>query len=668
MDGYDSLMTFLGTDKWVKTTEVHAPRIPKSHVEFLAPGISDHCLAIAWLSKESNPMQQLFFKLKRLKTSLKALNHNHYNNIFACVKQKKLELEEQHIRSLNFVDSFQKVLQLQNELYLLEEAKNMFLRQKAKIQWLNDGDKCTKLFHFVVSTKTNRDTIRVLIDGQRKRLESYEDMAVEVLRFYTNLIGTKNSEVKSCDPDTLKELLQYSLPLGSSNELVNKVTRDEIKDAIFSQGNDKAPGPDGYTLYFFKKTWPIIGDDVVAAITHLFRKSYMQCSSFNVTCITLVPKIPNPSKWVEACFTTARYSISFNGSLVGFFKGARGLKQGDPISLLLFVLSMNVLSSILNKAAIRGIFGFHTRYLGLTRQGEISGLKLNAHKCESFTVGISPRKIEEIKWITCFNHGCLPVRYLGVPLVSRILSEKDCVALIDNIRDRLHKWSRRHLSYAGRLELIKTVMQSSEKTATGARVSWNKLFLSKSEGCLGLKEIKSWNKSCILHLIRKILAGDGSLWIVWIKAYVIKNSNFWIMEDGINTSWSFRKLLSMRPQAASIFASGAQSIKDIWHLIRNKEDKVTWHKLIWFPLHVPKYSIITLIAFLGRLPTKYRLIRTRFNIDSNCVLCNDSMETRDYLFLHCTLANLIWSFVLNLNGICRGSCLWGTHISWACAS
>ncbi|XP_039041119.1 uncharacterized protein LOC120179647 [Hibiscus syriacus] len=194
-------------------------------------------------------------------------------------------------------------------------------------------------------------------------------------------------------------------------------------------------------------------------------------------------------KWVEACFTAARYSISFNGSLISFFKGDRGLKQGDPISPLLFVLSMNVLSRILNKAAQRGMFGFYPRCkkVGLTHLTfaddllifykendepvvgvisvldhfyEISGLKLNAQKCDFFTAGIYPTKIDEIKRIIGFNHGCLPVRYLGVPLVSRKLSDKDCVTLIDNIRDRLHKWSRRHLSYASRLELTKTVLLS----------------------------------------------------------------------------------------------------------------------------------------------------------------------------------------------------------------
>ncbi|XP_038991036.1 uncharacterized protein LOC120114099 [Hibiscus syriacus] len=144
---------------------------------------------------------------------------------------------------------------------------------------------------------------------------------------------------------------------------------------------------------------------------------------------------PTFIKWVEACFTGARYSISFNGSLIGYFKGPKAYDKGN----IEYVVGI-----------IRVLEHFYV----------VSGLKINAQKCEFYIAGISPRQIEEIKRITGFNQGYLPVRYLGVPLVSRKLSDKDCVALIDNIRERLHQWSRRHLSYAGRLELIKTVLLS----------------------------------------------------------------------------------------------------------------------------------------------------------------------------------------------------------------
>lgn len=42
------------------------------------------------------------------------------------------------------------------------------------------------------------------------------------------------------------------------------------------------------------------------------------------------------------------YSVVINGKSYGFFKSTRGLKQGDPLSLTLFVIEAEVLSRGLN--------------------------------------------------------------------------------------------------------------------------------------------------------------------------------------------------------------------------------------------------------------------------------------------------------------------------------
>lgn len=60
--------------------------------------------------------------------------------------------------------------------------------------------------------------------------------------------------------------------------------------------------------------------------------------------------------WCGDCICTTSFYTSINGELLGCFKGKRGLRQGDPLSLLQFVITMNYLSIILNKSAAGGIF------------------------------------------------------------------------------------------------------------------------------------------------------------------------------------------------------------------------------------------------------------------------------------------------------------------------
>ena len=55
--------------------------------------------------------------------------------------------------------------------------------------------------------------------------------------------------------------------------------------------------------------------------------------------------------WIEWCISTATFSVLVNGSPTGFFGSSRGLRQGDPLSSYLFVLGMEALSLMIDKAA-----------------------------------------------------------------------------------------------------------------------------------------------------------------------------------------------------------------------------------------------------------------------------------------------------------------------------
>jgi len=61
------------------------------------------------------------------------------------------------------------------------------------------------------------------------------------------------------------------------------------------------------------------------------------------------------------CVRTPKYSISINGELHGFFPGGRGLCKGDPMSLYLFTLVMEVFFGILNANTALREFKYYWR-------------------------------------------------------------------------------------------------------------------------------------------------------------------------------------------------------------------------------------------------------------------------------------------------------------------
>ena len=59
--------------------------------------------------------------------------------------------------------------------------------------------------------------------------------------------------------------------------------------------------------------------------------------------------------WINWCISTTSFSVLFNGSLTGFFRSSKGLRQGDPLSSYLFMIGMEALSGML-KRVVEGNF------------------------------------------------------------------------------------------------------------------------------------------------------------------------------------------------------------------------------------------------------------------------------------------------------------------------
>jgi hypothetical protein len=70
------------------------------------------------------------------------------------------------------------------------------------------------------------------------------------------------------------------------------VSNEAIKETLFSIGNDKALGPDGYSSLFFKKSWDIVGADFYAAVQDFFSSGQI-LKQINHSIIALVLKSAN---------------------------------------------------------------------------------------------------------------------------------------------------------------------------------------------------------------------------------------------------------------------------------------------------------------------------------------------------------------------------------------
>ena len=150
-------------------------------------------------------------------------------------------------------------------------------------------------------------------------------------------------------------------------------------------------------------------------------------------------------------------AININDEIDPYFQMKKGLRQGDPLSPILFNIVADMLTLLINRAKandqVHGVVPhlIHDTILFMDHNLEqaqnmknilcafeqLSGLKINFHKSEIFCFGEA--KNYENHYIELFgcNSGNFPIRYLGIPIRYRKLSNNDWVRIQERFEQRL---------------------------------------------------------------------------------------------------------------------------------------------------------------------------------------------------------------------------------------
>ncbi|GKA99272.1 reverse transcriptase zinc-binding domain-containing protein [Tanacetum coccineum] len=80
-----------------------------------------------------------------------------------------------------------------------------------------------------------------------------------------------------------------------------------------------------------------------------------------------------------------------------------------------------------------------------------------------------------------------------------------------------------------------------------AKVAWEVVCLPKDEGGLGIRRLDRFNSALMVTHLWKLLSSKESLWVKWVHMYKLNGRNFWDIPLRGNMSWSWRKILQLRP-------------------------------------------------------------------------------------------------------------------------
>jgi hypothetical protein len=309
--------------------------------------------------------------------------------------------------------------------------------------------------------------------------------------------------------------------------------------------------------------------------------------------------------WIKNCIEGGKVGVNINGVHGSFFNTFKGVRQGDPLSPLLFNLVSDALGTMLDKARASGqIQGLvphlieggltHLQYaddtvifMALDEQSivftkfllycfeNMSGLKINYQKSEVLFVGGSEEDQTKVAGMLNCNIGHLPMKYLGVWVSNRHMACSDLAYVYQKVEKKLPTWQSVGLSSGGKAILIQSCLSAIPNYSMGVYLlqeevhqkmdsarsnffwhgpnlkrkyhmaSWDLLASPKRAGGLGFTNTRVMNKCLLAKWIFKVENDEDNMCCRLLRQKYLGDRGFFSCRNR-NCSQFWRSLLDIK--------------------------------------------------------------------------------------------------------------------------
>ncbi|GJZ97564.1 aspartic peptidase, partial [Tanacetum coccineum] len=411
----------------------------------------------------------------------------------------------------------------------------------------------------------------------------------------------------STDCNILNEegLFSNKVPADIASNMVRDVTNDEIKAAMFDIGDDRAPGPDGYTSVFFKKGWDIVGDDICNAVRDFFSNGLL-LKEINHTFLALIPKVSTPLRVNDyrpiSCCNVIYKCIS----KIITNRIMEGIKEVVSDNQSAFIPGRRISDNILITQEL--MHNYH-RNRGSPR----CAFKIDIQKA-----------YDTVDWN--FLENILIKFGFHNTMVKWIMACVSSTSFSLSINGNIHGFfkGKRGLRQGDPLspylftlvmEILTLILKRQLKRSK-ATIAWDDICLPKSEGGLGFRNLKVFNFALMTTHIWNIISSKESLWVRWIHTNKLQGRTIWDVpvKDEMNLvsnrTWSWPQSWLLKAPDLDLITCPAlvSSVTDLWQwrdrngnissfsvakaweAIRLHGNQVAWSRIVWFLLNIPLHA------------------------------------------------------------------------------
>jgi hypothetical protein len=243
-----------------------------------------------WESMENT--ESLSAKVKGVAASLQDWNRNVLGDLEKRLRKAKKELEKWRRAPLSDMAVGRETI-WSFKVDRLEEQIDVYWKQRAHVNWLHFGDRNTSYFHKVCSERRRRNRIGRLQKENGGWVEEEGEKKVFIANHFFQLF--RSSRIEEGNTQQLFDAVQPRITADMNAFLLTEFSEEEVKSALDSIGDFKAPGPDGMPSIFYKNLWDVVGRKLSTEVLHVLSGNKLP-EGWNDTVISLIPKTEKPER------------------------------------------------------------------------------------------------------------------------------------------------------------------------------------------------------------------------------------------------------------------------------------------------------------------------------------------------------------------------------------